>query len=283
MLLRALIAQGERENYYSIVAKVASDLTAANSFYERNGFATSLLKQGGQSRNRTINIRVHQLATPNLLSLMVAPPATKIDIQPRKRSFEAPIYAIDLNVLFDAIRTSRPRSGLAGALIEAAFRHQVRISKSPEFEMELRRTSYNPKDDPILALAQRIPTLPKQEKEVLDALASSISALVFPERTKNGGLSKNDKSDVMHLSSAIAGGVVGYITSDEKVLSAREGLMNEFGLDVIGLAEFVALLDDQPVEHDGPTQRQSRHYRIEIPTAEATVAVLKREGFDLHP
>jgi hypothetical protein len=89
MLLRALIAQGERENYYSIVAKVASDLTAANSFYERNGFATSLLKQGGQSRNRTINIRVHQLATPNLLSLMVAPPATKIDIQPRKRSFEA--------------------------------------------------------------------------------------------------------------------------------------------------------------------------------------------------
>jgi hypothetical protein len=55
----------------------------------------------------------------------------------------------------------------------------------------------------------------------------------------------------MHLSSAIAGGVVGYITSDEKVLSAREGLMNEFGLDVIGLAEFVALLDDQPVEHDG--------------------------------
>ncbi len=280
MLLRALIAHGEKENYYSIVAKVASDLTAANSFYECNGFATSHLKRGGQSRNRIINVRAHQLATPSLLSLMAAPPATKIDIQPRKRSSETPIYAIDLNVLFDAIKTSRSRSELAGSLIEAAFRHQIRIAKSQEFETELRRTSYDPKDDPILSLAQRIPTLPKQEKGILDALASSIATIVFPERAKNGSLSKTDKSDVMHLSSAIAGGVAGYITSDEKILSAREDLMSEFGLDVIGLAEFVALLDDQPAEYDGPTQKQSRHYRIESSTTGVVTAVLEREGIN---
>lgn len=279
MLLRTLIAHGERENYYSIVAKVASDL-AANSFYECNGFVTSHSKQGGQSRNRTINVRVHHLPTPNLFSLMVSPPDTKIDILPRKRSAEAPLYAIDLNVLFDAIKTNRPRSDLAGSLIEAAFRHQVRIAKSEEFEIELKRNSFDPKSDPVLALASRIPTLPKQEKDVLAALASSISPIVFPQRTKDGNLTDTDASDVLHLCSAIAGGAVGYITSDGRVLSARDDLMNKFGLDIIGLTEFVALLDDRPLEDGRSIHKQSKHFRIELSAPETVAAILKQHDFN---
>lgn len=51
-LLRALISQGEQEGYLSIVANVATDLSA-NAFYEKNGFLTSRLKAGGAVRNRT--------------------------------------------------------------------------------------------------------------------------------------------------------------------------------------------------------------------------------------
>ena len=202
-LLRALIAQGEKENYLNVIANVASDLVAANSFYEKNGFVTARLKSGGVTRNRQINVRVLQLETPSLISLMVNQRQPKtIDIQPRKRSLEAPIYVIDLNVFFDAIRT-RTRSEYAGALIRAAFNHQIRIAISQEFEIELRRSSYDPTNDPILSLARTIPTLPKQEQTTLDELTPAIATAVFPERASNARLSATDKSDVLHLAGAI--------------------------------------------------------------------------------
>jgi ribosomal protein S18 acetylase RimI-like enzyme len=121
-LLRALIAQGEKEGYLSVVANVATDLSGANAFYERNGFLTAHLKAGGKTRNRKINVRILQLETPSLISLMVGPsqPKTIEILQPKKRSADVPIYAIDLNVFFDALR-KRTRSEDAGTVFEAAF------------------------------------------------------------------------------------------------------------------------------------------------------------------
>jgi ribosomal protein S18 acetylase RimI-like enzyme len=126
-LLRSLIAQGEKEGYLSIVANVATDLAGANSFYERNGFLSIRLKDGGKTRNRKINVRILQLQTPSLISLMVGPsqPKTIELLQPKKRSSDAPLYAIDLNVFFDAVR-NRTRSNDAGAVFEAALGHQIR-------------------------------------------------------------------------------------------------------------------------------------------------------------
>jgi ribosomal protein S18 acetylase RimI-like enzyme len=136
-LLRALIAQGEKEGYLSIIANVATDLVAANSFYERNGFLSQRLKAGGKTRSRTINVRILQLQTPSLISLMVSPHQPKAIelLQAKKRSPEIPIYAIDLNVFYDAIR-KRTRSDDAGVVFEAALRHQIRIAVSQEFNLE---------------------------------------------------------------------------------------------------------------------------------------------------
>src|SRR6266851_1903336 len=135
-LLRALKAQGESEGYLNIIANVATDLQSANSFYEKNGFATQRLKPGGRTRNRTINVRTLQLQSPSLISLMALTAAVASDlIQPKKRPVETPLYAIDLNVFFDVIR-ERSRSDHAGALFQAALRHQIRIAASDEFVRE---------------------------------------------------------------------------------------------------------------------------------------------------
>ena len=276
-LLRTLIAQGENEGYLNIVANVATDLTGANSFYEKHGFVSSRLKAGGKTRNRKINVRILQLDTPSLISYMVdSKVATALEMLPRKRSPEIPIYAIDLNVFFDAVKV-RARSQDAIAVFEAALKHQIRVAASHELFAELKRKSNNPTNDPILSLAKTIPTLPVQEKAKIESLKPHIAPLVFPERSAAGKLKSTDESDIAHLAHAVAAGVSGYITSDEKVLAARDRLMKNFSLDVIGLSEFVHLLD-LPSEIAPAPSKSTKGFRIQTPTIEEVSTFLKREG-----
>jgi ribosomal protein S18 acetylase RimI-like enzyme len=264
-LLRALKSQGELEGYLSITANVAADLQVVNAFYEKNGFTTQRLKIGGVTRQRTINVRTLQLHTPSLISLMnaPAPPALGGLIQPRRRSADAPLYAIDLNVFFDLIK-ERARSEDAGIIFEAALRHQIKIAASEELVRELERKSSDRNKDPVLSLARRIPNLPTLDKSILAHVSPKLAALIFPERLARNRLSKSDQSDVLHLSHAIAAGAAGYITSDSKILLARDQLMGDFGIDIIGLAEFVDLLD-LPTLATGDPQRATEHFRISSP------------------
>jgi predicted nucleic acid-binding protein/ribosomal protein S18 acetylase RimI-like enzyme len=278
-LLRALIAQAEKEGYLSIVANVATDLAGANAFYERNGFVSVRLKLGGKTRNRRINVRILQLQTPSLISLMVGPVQPKpIEIvQPKKRSPDIPIYAIDLNVFYDAIRV-RLRSADAGAVFEAALSHQIRIAATQEFVSELQRTSNNPRHDPVLSLAKRIPNLPIQDKATIEKIRPIIASLVFPERAAGGRLKQTDESDVLHLAHAVAAGVSGYITSDSRVLSARDALMTEFNLDVIGLSEFVDLLDLPGLDEPTVPAKATKNFQIQRPSAQEAIAFVESEG-----
>jgi predicted nucleic acid-binding protein/GNAT superfamily N-acetyltransferase len=283
-LLRALIAQGEKEGYLSTVANVATDLAGANAFYERNGFVSVRLKPGGKTRNRKINVRILQLQTPSLISLMVGPTQPKAIeiIQPKKRSPDIPIYAIDLNVFYDAIR-NRIRSEDAGAVFEAALSHQIRIAATQEFILELKRTSNNPTNDPVLSLARRIPNLPVQDKTTIEKIKPIITGLVFPERATSGHLKSTDESDVLHLAHAVAAGVSGYITSDSRVLSARDSLMTEFNLDVIGLSEFVDLLDLPNSDEAAIPAKETRNFRIQRPSAEEAIAFIESERLTAQP
>ncbi|MDT3683838.1 MAG: GNAT family N-acetyltransferase [Pseudorhodoplanes sp.] len=280
-LLRALKAQGEAEGYFSIVANVASDLQAANQFYEKNGFSTLRLKAGGATRNRTINVRTLQLETASLLSLMAATPQPKLVTlhSVNKRSQDASLYAIDLNVFFDVIR-DRPRSHDAGVLFGAALRQHIRIAASDEFIRELERKSYDRTNDPTLSLAKQIPNLPPQDKTIIESLIPDVSAAVFPERTRQRTLGPNDKSDVLHLCHAIAAGAAGYITSDSRVLSARDALMSAFGMDIIGLSEFAELLD-LPTSSPSDVKIATRHFRVDNPAVEKIEAFLEEESENL--
>lgn len=242
-LLRTLRSKGEADGYLSIVANVATDLQLANSFYEKNGFATQRLKSGGLSRNRTINVRTLQLETPSLISMMDGSTNLADLIRPKARSADVPLYAIDLNVFFDVIR-ARPRSEDAGALFKAALSHQIRLAASDEFVRELERRSHAQQHDPVLALAKQIPNLPTQIKSDIETLRLVVTAIVFPDSPS--ALTESDQSDVLHICHAITAGAAGYITSDKRILAARDSLMSGFTLDVIGLTEFVELLDLPP-------------------------------------
>jgi GNAT superfamily N-acetyltransferase/predicted nucleic acid-binding protein len=275
-LIRALKAFGEREGYLSIVANVAADLHSANAFYGRNGFTTQRSKQGGTTRNRTINVRTIELQTPSLFSLMSSPIAQSTSlIRPHKRASEAPLYAIDLNVFFDAIR-ERARSEEAGAVFEAALRQKIRIAASDELARELEKHSRNTKLDPVLALAKRIPNLPIQEKNLIEQNLGAVARAIFPDQIAAGRLSATDKSDISHVSHAIAAGVAGYITSDSKILAARDQLMGEFGLDIIALSEFVELIES-PEGLSATTYRSSKNFRISKPTVQEVKAFFQRQ------
>ncbi|WLA84538.1 GNAT family N-acetyltransferase [Bradyrhizobium elkanii] len=282
-LLRALVAQGEKESYLNVVANVATDLVEANRFYERHGFLSSRLKTGGKSRNRTINVRILQLDTPSLMSYMLGTVALETSelFQLKKRSSSIPLYAIDLNVFFDVVRNRR-RSEDAGTIIEAALDHQIRLAVSQEFTSELRRTSSDQSRDPVLSFAKRLPLLPPQEKSKITSLADLIAPKVFPERFAQQKLKSTDVSDALHLAHAVAAGAHGYITSDTKVLDARDTLMQDFGLDVIGLAEFAELLD---LPEAGQTQsaRTTKNFRITAVSLSDLVAFVASEGISLEP
>jgi predicted nucleic acid-binding protein len=209
-------------------------------------------------------------------------PKTPNLLQPRTRSSDVPIYAIDLNVFFDAIR-ERVRSADAGAVFQAALRHQIRIAASQEFISELERTSADQNADPVLSLAKRIPNLPTQDKTTIENLVPIIAKAVFPERAASGRLRPNDKSDILHLAHAVAAGASGYITSDSKVLSVRDFMMGQFNLDVIGLSEFVDLLDLPPNNASGPSIKQTRNFRIQVASATEVAKFLDSEHVTSDP
>jgi hypothetical protein len=128
-------------------------------------------------------------------------------------------------------------------------------------------------------LAKRIPNLPPQDKLTIEKIKPIIANLVFPERALIGRLRPTDESDVLHLAHAIVAGVSGYITSDSKVLSARDSLMTEFNLDVIGLSEFVDLLDLPDSDKPSLFAKESKSFRIQIPSAEEATAFFESEKF----
>lgn len=231
--------------WLSIVAKVADDL-AANTAWSRMGFRVVRTKAGGTARKRRINVRVLDLETPSLLTMMGASPKAG-ELRFAERYSQRPIYLFDLNVLFDVIR-KRPRSDAAATVVWAGMANNIRLMVAAEFAKELLRTSNNPDNDPILAFARRADSLaPPPEKE-LRPLVSKLAPAIFSERHQQGVLTEQDKSDLRHIATAIHHRAAGFITSENAILRARPYLLEAWGLDVIGVEEFAGLVAAQREE-----------------------------------
>ena len=147
-----------------------------------------------------------------------------IDLGLGKRSAShAPLYAIDLNVLFDVIKSrARPRSQVAERLIGAALAHQVRLAVAPEFIVELERKTKGEDNDPILRLARQLPRLPIIDHVAAGRLAALIHEIVFVRPASPDANSPQAMSDARHLAEAAIARVSGYVTSDGQMLAARE-------------------------------------------------------------
>jgi hypothetical protein len=249
-LIHDLVSQLERQGYLTITAAVVSDLPAAQAFYERNGFTARLSQAGGQARNRKIILRTRDLETESLFSILEPPRAASqsvIDLGLRKRSAgQAPLYAIDLNVLFDILRDrTRPRAPIAERLIGAALAHQIRLAVAPEFVVELERETKGEDIDPVLKLARQLPRLPSVDRKESDRITALVHNIAFVEARSVKAGTPQALSDARHLAEAALARASGYVTSDGQLLTVREKLLQEIGIDVASLEEFAELL---PVE-----------------------------------
>jgi len=168
--------------------------------------------------------------------------SSAIDLGLMQRSAgHAPLYVIDLNVLFDLVK-NRTRAALANRLFGAALAHQIRLAVAPEFLVELERTTADSGNDPILRLARQLPRLPTTDRPEADRLCGIVHHLVFGGQNSVTANSPQSKSDVRHIAHAALARASGYVTSDGRVLASRQHLLEQVGIDVASLNDFVALL-----------------------------------------
>lgn len=261
-LINEVVSHLESRGYLTISAAVASDLAAAQAFYEHNGFIARHSRRGGQARDRTIVLRARDLANESLLTVLdpaIVTSEAAVDLGLRMRSAsQAPLYAIDINVLFDVLkRKHRPRSTIAGRLIAAALGHQIRLAVAPEFIVELERTTKDDAVDPVLALARQLPRLPIDDREETDRLAHLVHTIVFVDPALSEAGSPQALSDARHLAQAAMARASGYVTSDRRMLEARNCLLQQIGIDVASLEEFDALLPIEASAQDNARLRDS--------------------------
>lgn len=271
-LVSCLVSHLENRGFIAITAAVASDLAAAQAFYENHGFVARGVRKGGQTRQRSIVLRSRELDTANFFTL-IAPPAVSghgvvnLGLRPRT-AFEAPLYLIDLNVLFDLVK-QRARSELANRLFGAGLAHLIRLAVAPEFIVELERTSTPLANDTPLKLARQLPKLPAFPKEDVEPLAAAIHKIVFVDTNHAQAASRQSLSDARHLAEAALIRASGYITSDNALLDARDHLLKMIGVDVASLDEFAELL---PAEEPNRERGWLKGTRCETKTAKISEA-----------
>ncbi|OLL31831.1 hypothetical protein BTH42_09325 [Burkholderia sp. SRS-W-2-2016] len=221
--------------FISIYARVAEDLAAANHFWEEQGFYIQRIARGGNTKNRTIFVRSHELDTPQLFAPSglntTDPLGLNSDYAP-----EIPLFLLDLNVLFD-LGPRRQRNEEILDLFRMERAGSCRLALSTEIMAELSRTASVGVTDPMQSYARIFPSFPTIEKE-WDVLAPALASIVFPERHRTGTLRDNDVSDLRHLATAIQHRLTGLITNDTSILDAAIKLYEQYGIHVISPRAF---------------------------------------------
>jgi GNAT superfamily N-acetyltransferase/predicted nucleic acid-binding protein len=229
--------------FTQVQARVASDLKAANFLYERMGFVTRKIVDGGKTTGRRINIKVKDLEAPTLFTFVHKPAIAKDLNIPERTTARSPTYVIDLNVVFDAVK-KRVRSRAAGILFQASSRNHISVAISRELKNELERTASSTHNDPMLKMVSHFWTLEIPASPRVKEISKKIAPVVFPERSTQGIMTVQDKSDLIHLITAIENNAAGFVTSETKILSASNHLRSEYGLEVISLYDLAELVQD---------------------------------------
>ena len=230
-LLTAIKSMLTDSQFISIHARVAEDLRDANKFWEAQGFYAQRVEVGGASRNRMIVVRAHELNTPQLFASSGISAADPLGLDAVEGGGK-PLYLLDLNVLFD-LGPRRPRHELAMSVFKAERMQACSLAVSSEIETELNRTAHDGKTDPMLSFVGTLAKFSPPPVAEWERLMPMLATLVFPERHASDSLSDNDRSDLMHLATAIHHGLPGLITSDTRILDRALELRQQFGVDAI--------------------------------------------------
>ena len=247
-LLKELENYGEENSYLSITARVAEDLPA-NKFWELSGFKTVQKKEGGKTTKRIINIRSKELNTPSLLTLMEIPKINTYEKLSYKNKpiSSTPLYAIDLNIIFDIIK-NRPTKKEARAVITAALNNKINMCVTDEFITELERNTYQDRVDPILEFSKELQILKGSDSKKINALVPQLRKLVFPDRKLDGRSAKQDYSDLQHLAKAISNNADGFVTREKAILRAGKEIFQQYSLEIIPPVDFLDPTFDDEAE-----------------------------------
>lgn len=222
----------EEANFLSLRADVAQDLVVANAFYESVGFQKIKSREGGKARKRQINVRVRELATPSLLDWVDSSQAIGSLSLSSRAAGRTPLYVIDLNVVFDVTKR-RLRAEDARRVMSAAFENDFRLAVASELIVELQRSATPGVPDPTLEFALTLPRLNEPPREWTKKVAPEIARQVFPDRSRESRLTKQDSSDLIHLMTAIHECAAGFLTSEKAILKAAEYFKQNYGLEVL--------------------------------------------------
>ncbi len=245
LLMNEFISLLERRYYSTVSAKVAQDLDIANHFYEKHDFKKVRVIKGGKSKGRLINIRAKLLNTPSLFNWERQPQIiTDLSLQAQSYNI-SPQYLIDLNVIFDVVH-KRAREEEAGILMKASFQNLIRVSVSEELISELERNTKGRDSDPILEMAKNFWRLANPPENKVKEILEDIGPVIFPNRYNRGKLSTQDRSDIIHLATAIHHHVTGFVTSENAILAAGPYLRLNYKIDVLSLYDVQQLVEDIP-------------------------------------
>jgi ribosomal protein S18 acetylase RimI-like enzyme/predicted nucleic acid-binding protein len=243
-LLKALVAELERNGFMSIRADIASDLSSALSFYTSNGLEAVRERDGGRARGRRIIVHARQLDTENLFTTANSVTLANKNLTARGRGTgEVPVFAFDLNVFFDLVR-KRDQSEHARRLFGQALGHTIRLAVADEFVVELQRTSKTPLADPVLQMALQLPRLPNVDISRLNDLSERIYEVAFVRPHAKGWGTKQAKSDAKHLAHAAISRATAFVTRDGPILNARSEILSTFGIDIATVEEVLDLLPE---------------------------------------
>ena len=145
------------------------------------------------------------------------------------------------------------QSDNARDLFGAALGHRIRLVVADEFASELKRTSKDQTNDPILQMALRLPRLPAVDPSKHRELSDKIHNLVFVEPGLASAGTSQSISDAAHIAHAALSRASAFITRDGILLGASGIILDEIGIDVISLDEIASLL----VEDSLPSARSS--------------------------
>lgn len=237
LLLQSLIRFAEDHGFLSISAKVASDLTVANAFYQSEGFDLIRQKPGGKSKGRTINVRVRELNSPTLFGFRRANNTEIESLLPTIVPSGIATYAIDVNVFLDLMK-NRADAASVQQLISASLTGAVQVVVADEFVEELTRANSGPEPDPVLQIALTLPRLPRIPASVLEPLLTKLGTIIFPGRDPHEKMRNRDISDLTHLASVIHHQLTGFVTGEKRILKRAEVLRKVFKIEVLGTVEF---------------------------------------------
>lgn len=250
------------DSFISIYARVAEDLIPANAFWQRQQFYVQRSEKGGETRNRQILVRCHELQSPQLFPTsginehdplgLLAHPADGI-----------PMFLLDLNVLFD-LKPRRLRREDAVRLVQAERMNFCRLAVSVEVREELQRTRQEQVTDPMEAVVDTFPCFPVGSGEEVQHLVDELAPLVFPHVDDARPLTPNERSDLRHLVTAIHCGLSGLVTNDGALLNAGKVVQERYGVRVQSPASLFAHEISKSTETETAANVQATTLRLTI-------------------